>query len=261
VVGAGGLGSHIVQQLAFLGVGHLTVIDPDELDRSNLNRLVGSRFDDPIPGTKKVDIAKRLVQSIDPSIGATAIPKDLRTREALDIIECSDCVFGCLDNDGGRLILNELCVAFEIPYFDLATDIPPDDKLYFGGRIFLTNDSSCCLYCSNEITIQDASRYLASAETKLEYEHVYGVDKKYLDNAGPSVVSLNGIIASLAATEFMVMVTSIRPPFKFLKYTGNMGIVTKPVDGSQIKDCYYCHSIRGKKEKANIGRYCLTEKG
>jgi molybdopterin/thiamine biosynthesis adenylyltransferase len=257
VVGAGGLGSHIVQQLAFLGVGHLTVIDSDELDRSNLNRLVGSRFDDPIPGTKKVDIAKRLVQSIDPSIGVTAIPKDLRTRDAFDVLESSDCVFGCLDNDGGRLILNELCVAFEIPYFDLATDIPSDDKLYFGGRIFLTNDSSRCLYCSDEISTEEAAEYLASREAKMEYQNVYGVRKAYLDNAGPSVISLNGVIASLAITEFIALVTNIRPPYKYLRYSGNEGVVRLILDGPINKDCYYCHFLRGKRDQVDIRRYCL----
>ena len=55
VIGAGGIGSHVVQQLAFLGVGCLTIIDSDDLEETNKNRLIGSRYDDPIPGTKKVN--------------------------------------------------------------------------------------------------------------------------------------------------------------------------------------------------------------
>jgi len=53
IVGAGGLGSHVVQQLGFLGVGSLIIIDPDELEETNRNRLIGVHYDDPIPGTKK----------------------------------------------------------------------------------------------------------------------------------------------------------------------------------------------------------------
>ena len=55
IVGAGGLGSHVIQQLAFLGVGCLSIVDPEDLDETNLNRLIGAHWDDPIPGTKKVN--------------------------------------------------------------------------------------------------------------------------------------------------------------------------------------------------------------
>ena len=51
VVGVGGLGTHVVQQLALLGVGGLVLIDSEELDDTNRNRYVGVRHDDPVPGT------------------------------------------------------------------------------------------------------------------------------------------------------------------------------------------------------------------
>ena len=50
IVGVGGLGTHVVQQLALLGVGELSLVDHEELDRTNLNRYVGARHSDPIPG-------------------------------------------------------------------------------------------------------------------------------------------------------------------------------------------------------------------
>ena len=62
VVGIGGLGSHVVQQLALLGVRHLALIDSQELDETNLNRFIGARFDDPIPGSRKVDIGERMAR-------------------------------------------------------------------------------------------------------------------------------------------------------------------------------------------------------
>ena len=68
VVGVGGLGSHVVQQLAFLGVGTILLIDAQELDLTNRNRLVSTREDDSIPGTSKVDIAERTAKAIDSSI-------------------------------------------------------------------------------------------------------------------------------------------------------------------------------------------------
>ena len=73
VVGIGGLGSHVVQQLALLGVGRLILIDSEELDDTNRNRYIGARHDDPVPGTPKVAIGQRLAHEINPQINVLAI--------------------------------------------------------------------------------------------------------------------------------------------------------------------------------------------
>ena len=78
VVGVGGLGTHMVQQLALLGVGRLALID-HELDTTNLNRYVGVRYNDPVPGTLKVDIAHRMAQEINPAMTVKRIPHPLRS--------------------------------------------------------------------------------------------------------------------------------------------------------------------------------------
>ena len=57
VVGVGGLGTHVVQQLALLGVGKLTMVDDEELEESNRNRYVTARSTDPIPGSFKAHLA------------------------------------------------------------------------------------------------------------------------------------------------------------------------------------------------------------
>src|SRR3954470_6518799 len=68
VVGAGGLGTPVVQQLSLLGVKKLAVIDAQEIKRSSANRYIGLRHDDPIPGTLKVDLCERMAHAIDPAI-------------------------------------------------------------------------------------------------------------------------------------------------------------------------------------------------
>ena len=255
VVGAGGIGSHVVQQLSFLGVGYIIVIDPDELEKTNRNRLIGVYHDDPIPGTKKVDIAKRLIGTIDPSIRAENVSKELRTEEAFFKIKKSNYVFGCVDNDGSRLILTELCSAFEIPYFDLASDIIEEESgLIYGGRVFINFDNNGCLCCYNEISPSNANMELESEEARIDRNEIYGVSQEYLATTGPSVVSIDGVVASLAVTEFMVMITGLRTPDRFLHYHGHQGIVTIVKDEPQ-PDCYYCKYIRGKYDSADVGRY------
>ena len=61
IVGLGGGGSHIAQQLAHVGVGKFVLIDPDVVEDSNLNRLVGAGARDAIKHTPKVQVLKRVI--------------------------------------------------------------------------------------------------------------------------------------------------------------------------------------------------------
>jgi hypothetical protein len=51
------------------------------------------------------------------------------------VIEC-DFVFGCVDSEGARLVLTELCAAYARPYFDCASDIEGDDPPRYTGSPF-----------------------------------------------------------------------------------------------------------------------------
>jgi len=133
VVGVGGIGTHVVQQLALLGIGQLTMIDPQDLERTNFNRYIGVQYDDSVPGTYKVDLGARIVKQIEPHVEVIKIYVSLLSQEAFKAVIASDYVFGCLDREGVRLVLNELCSAYSKPYFDLATDILPGDPPLYGG--------------------------------------------------------------------------------------------------------------------------------
>lgn len=259
IVGAGGLGSHLIQQLAFLGVGKMVMIDPDEVKETDLNRLIGSYQNDVTAKAKKVDVAARLVHSLDPSIDVNAIPKNLIDEESFSEIKKSSCIFGCVDNDGARLVLNELCAAFEIPYFDLASDIQVENgDVVYGGRIFVSIDSNGCLYCYNLISPSQARLDLMSPLARIDEKTIYGVSTEYLDQTGPSVVSINGVIASLAVTEFIAMIVGLRPPNRLLQYHGRRGIVNVSLD-EPSPDCYYCKHVRGRRENAEVDRYWKTK--
>ncbi len=254
VVGIGGLGTHVVQQLILLGVGRLTLIDMEELDNTNLNRYVGARNDDPIPGTKKVEIGSRMVDEINPVIQACKVPEQLTSEESFNAIIQADYVFGCLDNEGARLILNELCAAYSKPYIDLATDIFLGKPPTYGGRICISWDGQGCIVCYDELDIAEAQEDLENPEARQARKAIYGISHEDLNEAGPSVVSINGIVASFAVTEFMLWVTGIRLPKRLCTYHGSKGIVTVSIN-EPAPDCYYCKGIRGKGDAADVQRY------
>ncbi len=255
IVGIGGLGTHVVQQLALLGVGELVLIDPQELDRSNFNRYIGVAYDDQVPGTLKVDVGTRIVQKINPGINVVRIPDSLLSQRAFKAIIDSDYVFGCLDSEGMRLILNELCAAYSKPYLDLASQIIPGDPTRYGGRVCVAWDGCGCIVCYKELDVAEAQTDLLNPGAKEDRDAIYGVPSGLLDKAGPAVVSINGVVASLAVTEFMLLVTGIRnSPKRLITYRGNTGGVNVKTDEPE-PDCYYCVGLRGKGDAANVQRY------
>ena len=257
VVGVGGLGSHIVQQLAFLGVRAIVPIDAQELDLTNRNRLVGAREDDPIPGTRKVDIAERTAKAIDSSIEIEKVFDSFVSERGFDALIDADYVFGCLDSEGARLLLTELCAAYAKPYVDVSSDILADDPVKYGGQVCVALSGNGCLSCMNVLDSAQAAIDLAGPEERRRLADIYGVSSDLLDNAGPSVVSINGVVASLAVTEFMLGVTGLRNPNRLLTYHGLTGKVTVSTD-DPLPDCYYCKGLWGRGDHADVQRYIQT---
>lgn len=256
VVGVGGVGSHVVQQLAYLGVGELFLVDKEELDETNLNRYVTAQHDDPVPGTPKVDIGERLAMRANPDVSVRKLPDTVVSEEAFGAIREADCVFGCVDKEGVRQIVMELCAAYERRFVDIASDVIPseDGSVNYGGRVCIAWDGPGCLVCYEAFDPEEAARDLEGPREREMRRAIYGVDHDDLDRTGPSVISINGVVASLAVTEFMLGVTGIRDPRGLLTYRGSVGGVSMPSDLPR-SDCHICEGTRGKGETAGVERY------
>jgi len=132
-------------------------------------------------------------------------------------------MFGCVDRDGPRLILNELSLAYVIPYIDCAFGINAENDVIreAGGRAVLVQPDGPCLLCCKEINTKVASDDLATPE-ELEVRKSQG----YVSGAdvpSPSVISLDGTVASLAVTEFLALVTGFRHAQTYKKTVGLIG--------------------------------------
>lgn len=258
IVGLGGIGSQVTQALAYLGGCSFVLVDDELIDETNLNRLVGATPADVAAKRLKAEIADRMIHAINPSARTQPIPLNLRSEQAMDELTKCTTIFGCVDNDGARLVLMELACAYSIPLIDSASEIILNESRTriddFGGRIVVCRPGDFCLACANEIDFEVAKAELESEDVRaLRMAHGYGLGPRV---PAPSVVSLNGIIANLGVTELLAMITGLREPFRKRVYRGMRGIV---LDNKDVRhtDCYNCGYLIGKQGAANIHRYAV----
>lgn len=252
VVGVGGTGTHVVQQLAYLGVGELSLIDDGHLKVTSRNRYVGSQRGDVAARPLKVRIAARYAQLASDDISVHEFPVSVISQSGFEGVIHSDYVFGCVDDDGVRLVLTELCSAYSKPMFDVASDIEEvEGKLRYGGRVCTAIGGDACPLCLGQIDLTEASLALGDVAVREQKNRMYGVGYEDLSKAGPSVISLNGVVASLAVTEFMLHVTGIRHAKRLLTYRGDLGKVLVSVD-EPYQNCFFCKGLWGRGRSAGI---------
>lgn len=136
VVGCGGLGGYVIEELARLGVGQLVVIDPDSFEEHNLNRQLLSSLDN--LGTAKVEAASKRVKEINPA--TTVVPHQIAFSSANGLALLAGChlAVDALDNIHARFELAGVCSLLGIPmvhgaiagwYGHVTTLLPGDSAL------------------------------------------------------------------------------------------------------------------------------------
>ena len=114
IVGCGGLGGHIIDQLARIGIGSLKVVDGDVFDESNLNRQLLS--DVTRLGVSKAKAAADHIARINPSVAVEAVNAFMSEGNVQALIAGCDVVIDALDNIPARRILSAACAKANIPY-------------------------------------------------------------------------------------------------------------------------------------------------
>jgi len=253
VVGVGDLGTQVVQQLAFLGIGSLILVANDDLDGRNPTGFVRSRHSNSARA-RDVELAARLANEIDPSIEVCTTHENIGSRPGFNAVVSADYVFGCLNFEGVRYYLNDLCSSFGRPYIDLAVDsLPPDSilrkKSAYRGRVLSNYDGNGCLVCMGLLDEKEAGRD-SEREILLRRRDVICLDHFAENDA--SLTPIRSVIASLAVTEFMAHVTGVRPARRLLIYDGRTSGVT--VNQRQpLPNCSDCATMRGKRAAESSG--------
>ena len=145
VIGCGGLGGHIIDQLARIGVGQLRVVDGDVFEPSNLNRQLLSSV--PVLGISKAGAATEHIARVNPETEVDAVEDFLTEENVHSLITGCDVVLDALDNIPSRKILASACSEAGIPYVygaisgwvaQAAVSMPGDNlvqKLYPEGTV------------------------------------------------------------------------------------------------------------------------------
>lgn len=215
VVGAGGLGSLIIQSLAHLGIGHLTVIDPDVVEETNRSRIVGSRpsdagvaadtpddggivpgawaESDPGVGRPKVEVMQRLVENIDPSIRFTGVTQGVEGNYGMNAMLQADVIVSATDTASSRVAISHAAKQYHRPLFDVGTNINVVDGTakYIATRLSIVTPESPCLDCQGEINWERVT-----AEQKAPEELEYGMD--LVEGEAPAVITINQQAAARA---------------------------------------------------------------
>lgn len=114
VVGAGGLGSPVLQYLAAAGVGHLTVADDDVVERSNLQRQVIHRDAD--VGRPKAESAVEFIRALNPDVTADSHETRISPENVEALLADHDVVVDCSDNFATRYLVNDACTLAGVPF-------------------------------------------------------------------------------------------------------------------------------------------------
>jgi molybdopterin/thiamine biosynthesis adenylyltransferase/rhodanese-related sulfurtransferase len=114
VVGAGGLGSPVIQYLAAAGVGTIGIVDGDRVDATNLHRQV--LFGEDAIGMSKVDAAVAAVADMNHSVAVDAVARWFDADNAAVLIDGCDLVVDASDNFATRLAVNDAAAALGVPF-------------------------------------------------------------------------------------------------------------------------------------------------
>lgn len=212
IVGLGGTGSHVAQQLAYLGVRKFTLVDPDIVETTNLNRLIGSRPSD--VGRHKVEVAKRTIQQVAPMADVDSIGDDVLGRSVGRLNTCS-VVFSCTDNDAARFQVSLLARRYLWLHVDLGSSATTKEGkiVEMGGQVVVAAPDGFNLACSSLLSAKNIDVGRMSKEERNHYQLHYGFKEP-----APAVVSLNGVIASLAVQELLRRLTrqqGVRPIVRY----------------------------------------------
>jgi hypothetical protein len=213
VVGVGGLGSPIAEQLVRMGAGSVTIIDHDLLDTpSNVRRVVGSTAADLHATTPppKVDVVGRHLDQLGLGRPVNRINGDVRHERTFRALLDADVVISATDTHGSRAVLNDLASTYLLPVIDVGVQAggrKNGDLVALVAEICVLTPVSPCLWCRERISAE-----VIRAENLPPEQRDQLVREGYLvggvGRPAPSVMALTALGAGLATCALLALLSS-----------------------------------------------------
>ncbi|QER42919.1 HesA/MoeB/ThiF family protein [Thermodesulfobacterium sp. TA1] len=134
VAGCGGLGGYVVEMLARLGIGFITVVDDEVFEETNLNRQLFSDVN--TIGKKKALVAKERILAVNPEVSVNPVLTKIEENNAKEILAGHEMVVDALDSIPHKILLERTCEDLKIPlihgaiagWYGQVTTVLPGDK-------------------------------------------------------------------------------------------------------------------------------------
>jgi len=234
IVGLGGTGSVVAQQLAYLGVNDFLLLDPDAVEQTNLNRLVGGSISD--IGKTKVSVIARQIKTINSNARVNTVALNVLDSDAARVLTEADAVFCCTDSQASRVVLNQLAYQYFIPCIDIGVSITTAARkvVRVTARTQLLAPGQACLTCQELLDSNVIRQEFMTPEQRAQDPYFLGEGEPQ-----PAVISLNSTISSLAVTMFLAVVAELPSRARHLVYDALQGKV-RSATASQYPTCIVC---------------------
>lgn len=211
VVGCSGTGSPLIEQLVRLGVGEIVLVDHDELEERNVNRILNTNISDAQKRRLKVDVLAEAIERMGLGTRVVKVPKNLWDPAVVQQVAQSDVVIGCMDTVDGRWLLNTLATYYTLPYFDVGVRLvgttDGEGKIRIRevcGTVHYLQPGRSSLLSRELFTLKQVAD--AGLTRNDPAAHQQQVKDGYIKGAighRPAVISVNMFAASLAMNEFL----------------------------------------------------------
>jgi len=243
VVGSGGLGSSVAEQLTRMGVT-IVLIDDDVLDEpSNLRRIYGAKLSDYIKDQPepKVDVVGRYLTELELSPQVETINANVQTNEAHAALKSCDVVICCTDTDTSRVQLINFPYEFHIPVIDIGVRVAARTDHTLAGLIAAVRTFtplSSCAVCNHTINF-DKVRLENKSKDELDELKKQGYVPDEFGRLEPSLVALTTLAAALATNRLIALLTESFTPSNF-KLDGLEPYLTTDRTVAPSGNCRYC---------------------
>ncbi len=245
IVGCGGTGSVVAEQLVRLGVRRMTLIDPETLSDSNLTRVYGST--PPDVGRPKAEVLSDHLTRIAPDGRYEPIQSMVTVEATARCLIPSDVIFGCTDDNAGRLVLSRAATYLLTPVIDcgvVLSNDPAGRLTGIDGRVTVLTPGQACLVCRGRIDMARAAAEMMTPRERRRLEHEGYAPA--LGRVEPAVVAFTTSVGACAVSELLERLVGYGPaprPSEVLLRCHEREVSTNiclPQAG------HYCHPEAGK---------------